>query len=427
MSADPELDQLTREELVARARELGARRPEVMTRVELRDEIVRLSEPDPQARRRSRGWLGVARDLVASVMDAGLNMPGAAAAIRGDARPAAEETTGPPPVATLTLAEIYLAQGHVERALAVLEEVLTAEPELAPAIALRDRILRGDLPSGRRRPAPVIEEEPVSASAPAPFFTPPPPPAAAPAAPEPEPAPFPDLAPEPLAATVPEPAPQPEPEPAPQPEPEPAPAPLPAAATEPEPAPGIESTSFVASVPSPDAVRVPPIGFVPDPAPPTLAAPTPEPTPTPEPAPTPEPTPEPTPTPALVEAPPLAPACALARGPGAVEGYYALPSGVRGALLRVIWFVPGLDGPAQGGVDLPLGEARGRVTLPSLDRTAEVRAALGTGEGSAFLPLAVAWVYRVAEGRVSVEFAPPGDEPSGLRAQLGRAAADLGV
>ena len=86
MTAD--LDQLTREELILRARELGAERPEVMTRVELRDEIVRLSEPDPLLRRRSRGWLGVARDLVASVVDAGLNMPGAAAAIRGDARPA---------------------------------------------------------------------------------------------------------------------------------------------------------------------------------------------------------------------------------------------------------------------------------------------------------------------------------------------------
>src|SRR5512147_2528637 len=95
MAVDSALDQLPREELVRRARELGAQRPEVMTRVELRDEIVRLSESDPLQRKKSRGWLGVARDLVASVMDAGLNLPQAAAAIRGDARPA-EETTGPP-------------------------------------------------------------------------------------------------------------------------------------------------------------------------------------------------------------------------------------------------------------------------------------------------------------------------------------------
>src|SRR3954468_9724980 len=148
-----ELDQLSREELVRRARELGAERPEVLTRVELRDEIVRLSEPDPTARRRSRGWLGVARDLVASVVDAGLKMPNAASAIRGDARPA-EETTGPPPVATLTLAEIYLAQGHDDRALAVLEEVLTAEPEHAAALELRDRIHHERTSgAGRRRPA----------------------------------------------------------------------------------------------------------------------------------------------------------------------------------------------------------------------------------------------------------------------------------
>src|SRR5689334_23981403 len=137
MSVDPGLDLLSREELVKRARELGARKPEVMTRVELRDEIVRLSESDPLARRRSRGWLGVARDLVASVMDAGLNLPSAAAAIRGDARPA-EETTGPPPVATVTLAEIYLAQGHADPALATLEEVPNVEPEHAAALALRE-------------------------------------------------------------------------------------------------------------------------------------------------------------------------------------------------------------------------------------------------------------------------------------------------
>jgi len=39
MSMEPALDQLSRDELVERARALGARRPEVMTRVELRDEI----------------------------------------------------------------------------------------------------------------------------------------------------------------------------------------------------------------------------------------------------------------------------------------------------------------------------------------------------------------------------------------------------
>jgi hypothetical protein len=135
------LDGLSRDELIARARSLGAKRSELMTRVELRDEIVRLTEQDPVVRRRSRGWLGVARDLVASVVDSGLNLPGAAAAIRGAVRPTTE-WQGPAPVATLTLAEIYVAQGHTDRALKVLDEVLANEPDHAAALALKERLLR---------------------------------------------------------------------------------------------------------------------------------------------------------------------------------------------------------------------------------------------------------------------------------------------
>jgi len=134
------LDGLSRDELISRARSLGAKRPELMTRVELRDEIVRLTEQDPVVRRRSRGWLGVARDLVASVVDSGLNLPGAAAAIRGAVRPTTE-WQGPAPVATLTLAEIYVAQGHTDRALKVLDEVLGNEPDHAAALVLKERLL----------------------------------------------------------------------------------------------------------------------------------------------------------------------------------------------------------------------------------------------------------------------------------------------
>jgi hypothetical protein len=76
---------------------------------------------------------------------------------------------------------------------------------------------------------------------------------------------------------------------------------------------------------------------------------------------------------------------------------------------------------------VPLSSPRGRVTLPIVESSAHVRAVLGVGAGGSFRPLAVAWVYRVAEGQVSTEFAPPGDEPLVLRAQLGRAAADLAV
>jgi hypothetical protein len=178
------LDGMSRDELIARAQALGAKRPELMTRVELRDEIVRLTENDPVARKRSRGWLGVARDLVASVVDAGLNMPGAAAAIRGGPQPR-PEWQGPAPVATLTLAEIYVAQGHIDRALAVLDEVLQSEPDHVAALALRAR-LSGDRSAARGRIVDVTTSEPLPENAPPPEAAPrielEPPPAPPPAA-----------------------------------------------------------------------------------------------------------------------------------------------------------------------------------------------------------------------------------------------------
>src|SRR5688572_28619517 len=158
------LDGMSRDELIERARALGAKRPELMTRVELRDEIVRLTENDPVARKRSRGWLGVARDLVASVVDAGLNMPGAAAAIRGGPQPR-PEWQGPAPVVTLTLAEIYVAQGHIDRAHVVLDEVLQNEPDHVAALALRARLSEGR-GAERGRIVDVTPSEPVPEVAP---------------------------------------------------------------------------------------------------------------------------------------------------------------------------------------------------------------------------------------------------------------------
>ncbi|MFZ5892147.1 MAG: hypothetical protein ACOY0T_13910 [Myxococcota bacterium] len=148
-------DKLSRDELVAKARSLGVERPELMTRVELGDEIVRRTQTDPSAQQRARGWLGVARDLVASVVGSGLSMPDAAALIRGER--SVLEFKGPPPVATVTLAEIYAAQGHVDRALSMLDEVLAREPEHAAALALRERLSAE--PRGRRvEPAPRVAE-----------------------------------------------------------------------------------------------------------------------------------------------------------------------------------------------------------------------------------------------------------------------------
>jgi hypothetical protein len=218
MDFDPaELDSLSREDLILRARARGVERAEQMTRVELRDEIVRRSEPDLERQRRTRGWLGVARDLLASVVESGLNLPDAAAAIRGEGL-GPNEFQGPPPVATVTLAEIYATQGHYEQALRMLDEVIEREPEHGSARMLRDRIAEErDLGPGRRRkvvetkaetivtpqppavapaPAVVAEPAPVVAAAAAPPIVAPAPavvePAPAPAvvepAPEPEPA-----------------------------------------------------------------------------------------------------------------------------------------------------------------------------------------------------------------------------------------------
>lgn len=142
MSEPDDLERLSREQLILKARVLGVERAELMTRVELRDEIVRRSEPDPVQQKRARGFLGVARDLVASVVEAGLNLPDAAAAIRGDG--SREDWKGPAPVATVTLAEIYATQGHLERALRMLDEVIAKEPDHDPARALRDRLAAGE-------------------------------------------------------------------------------------------------------------------------------------------------------------------------------------------------------------------------------------------------------------------------------------------
>ncbi len=190
MDFDPsELDSLSREDLILRARARGVERPEQMTRIELRDEIVRRSEPDLERQRRSRGWLGVARDLLASVVESGLNLPDAAAAIRGDAK-GDLDLQGPPPVATVTLAEIYATQGHYEQALEMLDQVLAGEPEHASAIKLRARLVdERDQPRRRRTDAAKLTSTPPArASLPAEVVLPPPAPTAAPPVAPPAPA-----------------------------------------------------------------------------------------------------------------------------------------------------------------------------------------------------------------------------------------------
>lgn len=136
----------TRAQLIEKASELGVERPERMTRLELRDEIQRLTRP--RGGDRPKGLLGTARSMLASMVEAGLNMPEAAAVIRGesgfDVRVKAQV-----PVATVTLAEIYAVQGHRERALRMLDDVLAAEPDHEVARELRQRLEQ----EGTQKPA----------------------------------------------------------------------------------------------------------------------------------------------------------------------------------------------------------------------------------------------------------------------------------
>jgi hypothetical protein len=133
-----DLDGLSRSDLIAKAEELGVEKANVLTRAELQDEILRRSVSDPIERRLVRGLLGMARDLVARVVERGLHLPDAAAKIRSVRM--RDWATPKPPIATVTLAEIYAAQGHRSRALSVLDEVLTHEQDHAAARNLRDKI-----------------------------------------------------------------------------------------------------------------------------------------------------------------------------------------------------------------------------------------------------------------------------------------------
>ncbi|MDI1477485.1 DUF4912 domain-containing protein [Polyangium sp. y55x31] len=146
-----ELEGLTREELIALAEELGVARPRALTIPELVDEIVTRTARSERDRARSRGWMGRARDLLVGVIERGLHLPDVASAVRS-APPAKGWPTAPPPLATVTLAEIYAAQGFVDKAIGVLDEVLAREPEHTEARVLRQRLVAGGA-------APAVEEE----------------------------------------------------------------------------------------------------------------------------------------------------------------------------------------------------------------------------------------------------------------------------
>jgi hypothetical protein len=143
-----DLERLSREQLIAEAEQLGIPRPRVLTQPELVDEIIGRTTKGARERAKARGWLGRARDLLARVVERGLHLPEAARALR---RGSEEKgwPVPPPPLPTVTLAEIYAAQGHLERAIAVLDEVLAREPDHREARAMRARFTEQ---AGRARP-----------------------------------------------------------------------------------------------------------------------------------------------------------------------------------------------------------------------------------------------------------------------------------
>jgi tetratricopeptide (TPR) repeat protein len=130
---------LSRLELLKLAQALRVSDADVMTRAELQAAIERAKKPEPRPQPQSVTWLGVARRLLASIVEQGLHLPDAAALIRGDGslRPT---PSGPPPVATVTLARIYAAQGHLERAIGTLDEVLASDPDHDLARDLRAQL-----------------------------------------------------------------------------------------------------------------------------------------------------------------------------------------------------------------------------------------------------------------------------------------------
>jgi hypothetical protein len=119
---------IARHELVATALALGIERPDSLSTEEL-TEAIRLAgeagppEPPP-------GWFAVARHLVESVVEQGLNLPNAAKMLRAvGGRMWASGNRQKPPLPTVTLAQIYLSQGYPDRARATLTQVLARQPE----------------------------------------------------------------------------------------------------------------------------------------------------------------------------------------------------------------------------------------------------------------------------------------------------------
>jgi hypothetical protein len=171
-----ELERLDRDTLIARAEGAGVSRANILTRPELVDELLLRSakKGDPRVAH-ARGFFGRARDLLSRVIERGLHLPDAVERLRrAGSIPPPPSRASTPAVPTVTLAEIYAAQGHNARAVETLRRVLDHEPEHAAARSLLTRLSSDDasndaasatLRPGEPRAEPATEG-PIEAEAP---------------------------------------------------------------------------------------------------------------------------------------------------------------------------------------------------------------------------------------------------------------------
>jgi hypothetical protein len=148
-----QLESRSRDELITLADGLGVSQPSTLTQPELVDEILVAGAAARGQRPPPRGLFGRARDLLKSVVSRGLHLPQTAARVlRNPGVPPDGSRAPRPPVPTMTLAEIYAAQGHLSRAISVLDEVITRNPDHDEALALK-RKLEGEIAKRDPRPA----------------------------------------------------------------------------------------------------------------------------------------------------------------------------------------------------------------------------------------------------------------------------------
>ncbi len=162
-----ELETLSRPDLVQRAKALGVARADVLTRLELIDEIISASVIDEKERTAARGLLGRARDLVARVVEKGLHLPDAAQRLRSSSAGVAPNV--PEPIPTLALAQVYARQGHRKQAKHVVQQVLACDPQNRAAIAFEAKLTNQKTPPN---PAPEPHSESAPSSTPVPTPTP---------------------------------------------------------------------------------------------------------------------------------------------------------------------------------------------------------------------------------------------------------------